>query len=123
MNIFIVFGAIRQHCTGSSNIIRLTELESLAGNTHSPFLYSYIEVLESLGLITFSNYYSQEIALTEKGRSTPMLAAGFRLKALLAIHVLRQFFFFVLFWPLLFTIRQPYAADKSADSRSGSIHI
>ena len=57
MNIFIVFGAIRQHCTGSSNIIRLTELESLAGNTHSPFLYSYIEVLESLGLINFSNYY------------------------------------------------------------------
>ena len=77
-----------------------------------PFLYLYLEVLQSLGLIIFRPE-TNGITLTEKGKNADdHLIFGLHAAALLALHLTRQLFAFILFWPILLMVQKPYKEDE-----------
>jgi len=118
-HLITVFWAIKKHCikAGVSNEKCFSELEKLvAGRQVFLSLYLYIEVLQSLGLITFCND-TKKITLTEKGETADNNSlAGLRAAILLSLFFLRRAFLFVLFWPMYLFAQKPYTAEEEKNS-------
>ena len=122
----VVFRDICEHCREAdvSNETCFIELERSIKDRQVFFpLYLYLEVLQSLGLIRFSNY-TKEIILTEKGKGTPTNSvATLYASCLLFLYFLRRIFLFILFglmfllfWPVFILVQIPYSVGRKKNS-------
>ncbi len=118
-NIRIIFEIIRKYCyeTGISNEQCFTELERSAVNNSMFFpVYSYLRVLQSLGLIKLSKF-KKALRLTDKGKAVGSLPVfSLPVFIVLFLHVLRRVlvivFLFILCWPLFLAIPKQYNAQR-----------
>jgi len=119
-NLRIIFGIIQKHCfeTGITNEECFAELEKLPASNSTFFpLYSYLRVLQDLGLIKLSRL-NKVISLTEKGKTTDERSVpGLRAFAVLFLHLVRRMFIlaflWMLFWPALLVIPKQYNAQRN----------
>jgi len=111
-NLKSIFEIVRKYCfeRGVSNEQCFKELEKMTVNNSIFFpLFSYLRVLQSLGLIKLSKL-RKEIILTEKGRVADDSEFSSKAYLILFLHFLRRIFLvtflFTLFWPMFLFIHK-----------------
>jgi hypothetical protein len=81
-------------------------------------LFSYLRVLQSLGLIRIYRY-NNVIALTEKGKAANDVPYSVGALFVMSMHILRRAvivtLFFALFWPTLLATQKQYYAGKNSE--------
>jgi hypothetical protein len=120
-NLTIIFGIIKRYCREKeiSNEQCFSALEKLNVNESIFFpLFSYLRVLQSLGLIKLSRF-RKVIVLTEKGKAANDVPYSAGALFLVLLHILRRLvivtFFFALFWPMLLAMQKQYDAEKNGE--------
>jgi hypothetical protein len=111
----VVFSVIKERCKDvqESGSCSFSSVEHIAAGWHVFLpLYLYIEVLQSLGMITINNY-TKKIILTEKGKVSDIhLPDHFHAHILLVLFLARRLALFILFWPVFLFARKPYSAEE-----------
>ena len=122
-NLCTVFSIVQKYCakSGRASGKCFEELEKAAAYNHLFFpLYTYLKVLQALGLIKIYRFRNL-IIMTEKGvytdaGSISKITARLLMFLYFAERILEVFFFLIVFWPAHLAVQTQYHHHRNNES-------